>query len=454
MGKNAVPAAALAAPMRVDSPERIEDVDVASSPPSADTWRAEETAADAAKRDAFPADAGRGTPRVGTRGGGVAGGGEGTPRGDRARVGGVPVGDETRGGDERRVRARRRRRGFARVRGDARPSCWRDGGGGRARSPRRDGTRRTPRRNSTRFASDWSERRRFSTNVREGVGGDERRRVVHRSGGRRVRGEEGSARSPKTRRRAPSPPSGRRCRPRTASNARFERDSFERDGFERDGGPADLGRTPCASAGGATRRAVHRPRRRRLRRRIRIRRRRRRELGIATLTRRPPGRRVLRPVDARRPSSRGSSPSRTETDWASVRLWWNARAANGALASASAVAAARRRRTSTETRSSRRRSRRARRAGESLQLGRAEIRTSRDTPALRGRDVGGCVFVDPARSRTARTSGAFAGMGHRPEERWRTGREPTARTLTRLMITTPTGVVARIRGTNSSAGIR
>ena len=53
MGKNAVPAAALAAPMRVDSPERIEDVDVASSPPSADTWRAEETAADAAKRDAF-----------------------------------------------------------------------------------------------------------------------------------------------------------------------------------------------------------------------------------------------------------------------------------------------------------------------------------------------------------------------------------------------------------------
>ena len=33
MGKNAVPAAALAAPMRVDSPERIEDVDVASSPP-------------------------------------------------------------------------------------------------------------------------------------------------------------------------------------------------------------------------------------------------------------------------------------------------------------------------------------------------------------------------------------------------------------------------------------
>lgn len=53
VGKSAVPAAALAAPMRADSPERIEDVDVASSPPSADTWRAEETAADAAKRDAF-----------------------------------------------------------------------------------------------------------------------------------------------------------------------------------------------------------------------------------------------------------------------------------------------------------------------------------------------------------------------------------------------------------------
>ena len=53
VGKSAVPAAALAAPMRADSPERIEDVDVASSPSSADTWRAEETAADAAKRDAF-----------------------------------------------------------------------------------------------------------------------------------------------------------------------------------------------------------------------------------------------------------------------------------------------------------------------------------------------------------------------------------------------------------------
>jgi hypothetical protein len=53
-GSRAVPAAAaLAAPMRADSPERIEDVDSPSSPPSVDTWRAEETAADAAKRDAF-----------------------------------------------------------------------------------------------------------------------------------------------------------------------------------------------------------------------------------------------------------------------------------------------------------------------------------------------------------------------------------------------------------------
>ena len=326
------------------------------------------------------------------------------------------------------------------------------GGGDGARSegsPRRAGTRRTPRRNSTRFASDWSERRRFSTNV---SARRRRRRAPARGPPKR------RTRSPRRRNasRAPSRRGGggsgsrrrrRRRERRQSERDSFERDGFERDGFERDGFERDgerarrfrVDKTPPTTIPSADSNPSPTTTRR----------------GIATASpRRPPGRRVSSPWTRRRSFvARIVSFANRDPTFASVRLWWRTRAANGArrrppptpnrtppnvdargFSPPFAARSTRRRVTTTRTR-------------EPSRV------ASRDAVRSRGRDVGGGVFVDRAHGGASRTLGRVRRRAFGDERNGGgTGREPTRKP--RASPPRSTGVVARIRGTNSSAGIR
>ena len=264
------------------------------------------------------ADAWTRTPRVNARG--VAGGGDETPRGDRARVGGVPVGDEARGGDERRsarVAAAEASRAFEETRAKAETeTAEAERRVAEARRNAEDAEKELDaiRERLERETAILNERlREASEATSAGERSTEAADAESAAKKRIARAQPPRRREAGRRRRRRTPP--KRTRQLRAPNG-FERDGFERDGFGRDGFERHRFDVPFS-----------RPRRRRFVVRF--------ESSSTTTrrgTRRAPRRRPpgveSPPVDEAARSSRGSvSFANRDGTFASVRLWWNARAA-------------------------------------------------------------------------------------------------------------------------------